>query len=410
MRKKVDSRVRTLIENGVRLSQRSLVVLVGDKGRDQVVNLHYMLSKSRAKTRPNVLWCYKKDLGFTTHQRKRARQLKREVQRGVRDPDADDPFELFLTCTDIRYTYYRDSHKVLGQTFGAVVLQDFEALTPNLLARTVETVEGGGLVILLLKTMTSLRQLYSMAMDVHSRYRTEAHQDVVGRFNERFILSLGACQRCLLLDDELNILPISSAAKTMRPLAAPKDDEDAERSPAAQSLIDLRESLRDTMPIGALLNAAKTFDQAKAVMEFVDAISDKASSRGVVSLTAARGRGKSAALGLSVAGAVAYGLANIFVTAPSVENLGTLFEMLFRGFDALGYQEHVDYEIVQATSTEMRHAVVRVNVFRQHRQTIQYVHPSDYKRLTQAELVVVDEAAAIPLPIVKQLLGPVRTR
>jgi N-acetyltransferase 10 len=35
--------------------------------------------------------------------------------------------------------------------------QDFEAVTPNVLARTVETVEGGGLVILLLKTMTSLK-------------------------------------------------------------------------------------------------------------------------------------------------------------------------------------------------------------------------------------------------------------
>lgn len=95
MRKKVDSRVRTLIENGVKLSQRSLVVLVGDKGRDQVVNLHYMLSKARAKTRPSVLWCYKKELGFTTHQRKRMKQMKREVQRGVRDPDADD--QLFIS-------------------------------------------------------------------------------------------------------------------------------------------------------------------------------------------------------------------------------------------------------------------------------------------------------------------------
>jgi len=44
------------------------------------------------------------------------------------------------------------------------ILQDFEAVTPNLLARTIETIEGGGLVILLLKTMTSLRQLYTMAM------------------------------------------------------------------------------------------------------------------------------------------------------------------------------------------------------------------------------------------------------
>ncbi len=37
-------------------------------------------------------------------------------------------------------------------------------MTPNLLARTVETVEGGGIVVLLLKSMSSLKQLYSMTM------------------------------------------------------------------------------------------------------------------------------------------------------------------------------------------------------------------------------------------------------
>lgn len=42
--------------------------------------------------------------------------------------------------------------------------QDFEALTPNLLARTVETVEGGGIVVILLRTMNSLKQLYTMTM------------------------------------------------------------------------------------------------------------------------------------------------------------------------------------------------------------------------------------------------------
>ena len=58
--------------------------------------------------------------------------------------------------------------------------QDFEALTPNLLARTVETVEGGGLVILLLSQLASLTQLYGLAMDAHGRLRTEAHQEVTG--------------------------------------------------------------------------------------------------------------------------------------------------------------------------------------------------------------------------------------
>ena len=34
--KKVDSRIRTLVENGVILNHRSLFVIVGDHGRDQV--------------------------------------------------------------------------------------------------------------------------------------------------------------------------------------------------------------------------------------------------------------------------------------------------------------------------------------------------------------------------------------
>lgn len=62
VRKKVDARIRTMIENCVKLQHRGMVVIVGDKGRDQVVNLHYMLSKAVVKARPTVLWCYKKDL------------------------------------------------------------------------------------------------------------------------------------------------------------------------------------------------------------------------------------------------------------------------------------------------------------------------------------------------------------
>jgi N-acetyltransferase 10 len=61
MRKKIDGRVKTLIENAALLRQRAILVVVGDKARDQVVNLHYMQSKARG-TRGSVLWCYKKEL------------------------------------------------------------------------------------------------------------------------------------------------------------------------------------------------------------------------------------------------------------------------------------------------------------------------------------------------------------
>lgn len=71
---------------------------------------------------------------------------------------------MFLNSSILHFRYYKESHKILGQTFGMCVLQDFEAITPNLLARTIETVEGGGLVVIMLKTMKSLRQLYAMTM------------------------------------------------------------------------------------------------------------------------------------------------------------------------------------------------------------------------------------------------------
>lgn len=76
VRKKVDSRVRTLIENGVKLRHRTMFVVIGDKSKDQVVNLHYILSKASVRTRPSVLWCYQKDLGFTSNRRKRMKKIQ----------------------------------------------------------------------------------------------------------------------------------------------------------------------------------------------------------------------------------------------------------------------------------------------------------------------------------------------
>ena len=400
MRKKVDSRIRTLVENGVKLNERTLFVVVGDRAREQVVNLHYMLSKAVVKSRPNVLWCYKKELYLSSHKKKRVKQIKKMVSRGLMDPENEDPFSLFVASTDIKYTYYADTQKILGNTYGMAVLQDFEALTPNLLARTVETVEGGGIVVLLLSNLESLSQLYTLTMDVHARFRTESHQHVTARFNERFILSLGHCPTCIMMDDELNILPISSHVRDIQPvggeIAGAADPED---------LADLKRSLQETEPAGPLVSCCKTLDQAKAVVTFLDAASEK-TLRSTVALTAARGRGKSAAMGIAVAGAIGMGYANVFVTSPSPENLNTFFQFVLKGFDALGYKEHLDYDLVESSNPAFGKAIVRVNVTRAHRQTIQYILPQHAERATQAELLVIDEAAAIPLPTVQKLLGP----
>lgn len=405
VKKAIDSRIPALIRNGAHEKKRSFFVVVGDRQKDVIVNLYHILLNVDMKLNKSVLWAYKKDLlGFSSHRKKREKKIKKEVKRGIRDADAEDPFELFVSSQNIRYVYYKDTDKILGNTYGMCILQDFEAITPNLLARTMETVEGGGLVILLLKGMNSLKQLYSLSMDIHSRYRTEAHADVVARFNERFILSLGSCDSCLVIDDEMNVLPVSGG-KNVKPLPPPHPDDEQPTSSTTRELKQIKSDLVDTQPVGPLIQLAKTVDQAKALLTFVDAIAEKTLAS-TVTLTASRGRGKSAALGVAVAAAVAHGYSNIFITSPSPENLKTLFEFIFKGFDALGYMDHHDYTIIQSTNPDFNKAIVRVNIHRAHRQTIQYIQPADAYTLGQAELLVVDEAAAIPLPLVRKLMGP----
>jgi N-acetyltransferase 10 len=85
--------------------------------------LHWLLSQAQISSRPNVLWCYKKDLGFTSHRKKREAKIKKDIKKGVREVNTESPFELFISLTNIRYTYYKETYKVLGNTFGMCVLQ-----------------------------------------------------------------------------------------------------------------------------------------------------------------------------------------------------------------------------------------------------------------------------------------------
>ncbi|KAI6182608.1 RNA cytidine acetyltransferase [Aphelenchoides bicaudatus] len=401
VRKKLDNRIRTLIENGIATGHRSMFVVIGEKARDQVVLLHHILTKATVSARPSVLWCYKKELGFSSHRKKRMREIQKNIRNGK--TDEDDPFEIFISSTDIRYCYYSESNQILGNTYGMLILQDFEAITPNILARTIETVQGGGLVVLLLQSINSLRQLYTMTLDVHNRYRTEAHQDIVGRFCERFILSLGDCQTCVAMNDQLEVLPISSHIVQLEPLPPSARNE---LSANDEELAVLKSKMADHKPIGPMIKLCKTLCQAKVVLRLLDLITER-SLKATASVTAARGRGKSAALGLVIAGAISLNFTNVFVTSPSPENLRALFEFLLKGFEALQLKEYVDYEIQYSQANEKRKCVVAINVFRNHKQTIQYIEPTEASRLSQAELLVIDEAAAIPLPFVKALIsGP----
>lgn len=65
---------------------------------------------------------------FCSHRKKRMKQLQKKIKRGKLDMKEDDPFELFVAATSIRYCYYAETHKILGQTFGMCILQVIEFL------------------------------------------------------------------------------------------------------------------------------------------------------------------------------------------------------------------------------------------------------------------------------------------
>lgn len=51
------------------------------------------------------------------------KQLQKKIKSGTLDLKKDDPFELFVSATNIRYCYYAETHKILGNTYGMCVLQ-----------------------------------------------------------------------------------------------------------------------------------------------------------------------------------------------------------------------------------------------------------------------------------------------
>ena len=51
------------------------------------------------------------------------KELQKKINSGKLNAREDDPFDLFISSTNIRYCYYAETHKILGSTYGMLVLQ-----------------------------------------------------------------------------------------------------------------------------------------------------------------------------------------------------------------------------------------------------------------------------------------------
>lgn len=415
MRKKIDERIRMLMQNCVKARHRGVFVILGDRAKDQIINL-YNLWLTIAKSaddqfaQPKLLWCYKTELGFSSHQKKRKKEISKMMRQGIYEKETENPFEIFLNSSDIRYCYYKDTQRILGSSFDILILQDFEALTPNTLCRTIETVKGGGLVFLMLKSMNTLRQLYSMTMDVHSRFRSAHFQDVEPLFNERMILSLSASKSVMFLDDELNLLQVSSEQERINNYTD-KDEIIQLLRKGEKDLESLKLSVKDNELVHKIMSLSMTIDQAKVILFMLDSIRNKnlkTEANDLVFIIAGRGRGKSAALGISIAGALVFGLSNIYVTAATPDNLSTVFQFTETTLEALGYKKNMDFELkynkdntpLSLTLFSSQEGGNLGNQLR--KQKVTYMSPRS--KIENGDLLIIDEAAAIPSDVIRPLI------
>lgn len=226
-----------------------------------------------------------------------------------------------------------EAKKLLGSETNHVIFNSFSGLNLNALAISAGSIVGGGLLIL------RCPELHHWPEFEDPEYlRLLAHpytaQDVSGRFLRRF-------SQQLLTNP--NVLIISQTEQ------------------AGEFLLPVQYEAEDSKDI-----SIATQDQAQVVNEIIEL---GQSDAGILLVTADRGRGKSAMLGLAATQLAALGVENILVTGPSPK----------------------------ATSTVFKHLQNATNLL--------FKSPDDLiLHQPDASLVMIDEAAAIPLPVLEEIL------
>lgn len=374
---KIDKPIKKLIKIGIRKNHRSLFVILGPNGSTQVPIFSQFLKQCKVKD-ISTLWCTKqKSDVFEVNNKINLTKLK-AASNDLQDDNFLAPY----------YCSYSDIEDISHRSFNLVILQDFDGLSLHSLSLVINTVKGGGIILFLFHDLNSINDLVNLSLNVEHK---------VSRFNKRFASLLQSCSNSLILNDTLDIL--SSGFKF-------SESEEFDRSITREKIEELRRKFEKDTVISTLLGICHTAEQAELLLKFLEVLKSR-SFHAMLSVSSAVGRGKSAVLGLAIAGSLAFNYSNIFISSVLYKNVDTVFKFLLKGLDALNYKEDDDFDLIQSVNPKFKNSLTGINIFRDHPQSVRFILPEDIvQRLDQAELVVFDEAAAIPVHILKNIFGP----
>jgi tRNA(Met) cytidine acetyltransferase len=262
------------------------------------------------------------------------------------------------------------SGELLGTTQQAVVLDCHEACQPNAIGRAVGAVDGGGLLVLLTPPLTAWPDRRD-AFDATLAVPPFDHEQVIGYFRRRLIWTLRQHRGVAIVDVDAGTVEregiVDGPPRPPRPDPTPPETYD--------------------FPT-AVYTACLTADQVEAVAAFEE-LTDE--DRALV-VEADRGRGKSSAAGLAAA-ALALDGRDVLVTAPQYQSAAPAFdralELLLDVGELAGRDDPENPQTVETETGRIR-----------------YRKPAAAATLPDnPDCVVVDEAAALPVRLLTDLLG-----
>ncbi|WP_435079346.1 tRNA(Met) cytidine acetyltransferase TmcA [Halococcus sp. AFM35] len=259
---------------------------------------------------------------------------------------------------------------LLGRTRTAVVLDCHDECRPNAIGRTVGAVDGGGLLIVLAPPLDSWPD-HRDEFDATLAVPPHDVASVAGNFRRRLVDTLRAHRG-------IAVVNVDSPTVECNGLTDPPPREQ-QTAPAVPSEHEFPRAAYET---------CVTHDQTTAVHAFE---SLRESGTALV-VEADRGRGKSSAAGLA-AGALAAEGKNVLVTAPAYRSAAPVFERareLLDGLDALA-------------DTDRDEQPRRLDSVGDGR--ICFMEPAAaVERAPTADVVIVDEAAALPVGRLSEFL------
>ncbi len=265
---------------------------------------------------------------------------------------------------------YEESDRYLGTTFKGLVLDLYNDLKPNDVGRLVGIVEGGGLIIFLVPPWRKWDKWLTIFKEnlVIPGFKEPRHI-----FITWFKRKLAEHKGIFIYDaDEADIIKA--------------DDYVSKKTGKREIKIPEK-----TLFPRELYELALTQDQVNVIKE-LEALVEKPKKgrKKVYVITADRGRGKSCAVGIAVAGIINIlrkekPRVRILVTAPNATSVQSFFELLTRALERL----KLDYDVRRRGGNIVE---VYGGKF-----SVEYWEPIDIPRM-KADIVVVDEAAGIHVP------------